>query len=212
MMDVSRACLELHRNGLVQWSSGNASERYTSDEMAIKPSGVRCADVLSTDLVAVQLATGKYVSALPALKPSTDSETHRYIYNALPEINGIVHTHSTYATAFAVAHMPIPCCMTMMADEFGGDVPVGQKCDIGDDSIGKEVVRIYRMTGRPAMLIAAHGVFTVGKTLEAAVKAAVLCEEVAKVAWIAGRMGNIFTLSQEETGRHHKRYTESYGQ
>lgn len=206
-MNLWDAHKALHTEGLVRWSQGNASVR-AGDYLHIKPSGAECSKPID-DFAFVRLSDGEHDVA-PV--PSTDFEAHRYIYNHLPDIHAVVHTHSTYASAFAVAHRPIPCCMTMMADEFGGDVPVSRVCEIGNEAIGAEVVRLYKMTGRPAMLIAAHGVFTLGKTIDAAVKAAVITEEAAKVAFLAARMGNVYTLPQADIDANFKRYQSTYGQ
>ena len=205
-MDIIEAHRILYFEGLVRWTSGNASVR-NGDFMSIKPSGVSCRDVAMTSQV--KLADGRYDLAL---KPSTDFETHRYIYNHLPEIGAVVHTHSTFATAFAVAGHPIPCCMTEIADEFGGDIPISSYCGIGDDSIGKEVVRIYRSTRCPAVLIRQHGVFVVGKNIDAAVKSAVLVEDCAKTIFFAQRIGVCASIADEEVRKHNQRYQTQYGQ
>lgn len=191
---------------LVVASSGNVSRRFLTG-MEIKPSGVPCSVV--QDTVFVRLSDGRHNLKM---KPSTDSETHRYIYNHLPDINAIVHTHSTYATAYAVAGYPIPCIATAIADEFGGDIPVSAYCDIGTDAIGKEVVHLYEITYSPAILIRQHGVFTVGKTIEAAVKAAIMVEDCAKTAWHARQLGACFRLETAEIKANHSRYQGSYGQ
>lgn len=228
-MNVSEACRELAAHGLVPWSSGNASMRL-GPLMRIKASGVRCDSLprVSNELrdcglypisgfdlvISVWLVDGKAgdTPVKQLNKPSTDSEAHRYIYNHLPEINGVVHTHSAYATAFAVAGKEIPCCMTMMEDEFGGSIPISAYCDIGDDSIGREVVRLYEATKVPAILIRHHGLFTIGPSLEAAVKSAVLAEHCAHTAFISMRMANPMVRTKAEIEQNRKRYHESYGQ
>ena len=205
-MDIIEAHRILYCEGLVRWTSGNASVR-NGDFMSIKPSGVSCRDVAVTSQV--KLADGRYDLAL---KPSTDFESHRYIYNHLPEIGAVIHTHSTFATAFAVAGHPIPCCMTEIADEFGGDIPISSYCGIGDDSIGKEVVRLYESTKCPAIIIKQHGVFTVGKTIDAAVRSAILVEDCAKTMFFAQRIGACARIEEVEIKKHNKRYQTDYGQ
>ena len=212
-MNVSEACRELAAHGLVPWSSGNASFR-AGDYMLIKASGVRCGKIIDVGaekdhIASVRLSDGRHALAA---KPSTDSEAHRFIYNHLPHINGIVHTHSTFCTTFACAHMPMPCVSTMQADIFGGEIPLSDWCTIGGEDIGKEVVRLYEQTNVPATLIRGHGIFCIADTLEHAVRNAILAEECAKVAWNIVRSSRIYTLPKEEIAANHKRYTTSYGQ
>jgi L-ribulose-5-phosphate 4-epimerase len=217
-MNVSEACRELAAHGLVPWSSGNASVRESHvskecpsgmDYMRIKGTGFRCSRATDTNIALVQIVDG-YICGEP--KPSTDSEAHRWIYNHLPDINGVVHTHSHYATTFAVSHKEIPCCMTQMEDVFGGNIPLSEYCQIGGEDIGKEVVRLYERTHVPAVLIRSHGLFTIGDTLENAVRNAILAEHCAAIAWRAMQMGNVFVPSKEEIAKNHERYTNEYGQ
>lgn len=205
-MNVSSACRALYDAGLCPGTSGNASQRFEKS-MTIKPSGAKCSEVC--ELANVRLSDGRHDFNI---RPSTDASAHRYIYNHCPDINGIVHTHSTYCTIFAVAQWPIPCCMTMMADEFGGDIPLSEYCAIGDEEIGKEVVRLWKSMRARAVLIRQHGLFTVGETLEAAVKSAIYAEECAKVAYHAMRITSVKTLPEDEIERNHRRYHTEYGQ
>lgn len=213
---VAQACKDIAAEGLVKWSSGNVSARI-GDWIFIKASGVLCKYVTERSVIAVDLA-GRYDpppenEIAPRWKPSTDTAAHLYIYNHLRNIGAVVHTHSTYATIFAVMGKPIPCCMTSMADEFGGSIQISDYCEIGGEDIGKEVVRMYEVRPCHAFLIRQHGVFTVGESIEAAVKAAVMGEEAAKVAYhaiLAG--GSVKILSDEQIIRNHRRYMEDYGQ
>jgi L-ribulose-5-phosphate 4-epimerase len=130
---------ELIRNGLVAWTSGNVSARVPGTElMVIKPSGVSYDDLTPSAMVVCDLR-GTPVSA-ESLSPSSDTATHAYIYRHMPEVGGVVHTHSTYATAWAARGEAIPCVITAMADEFGGEIPVGPFALIGSDEIGRGVV------------------------------------------------------------------------
>ena len=117
--------------------------------------------------------------------PSSDTAAHAYVYRHMPEVGGVVHTHSTYATAWAARGEAIPCVLTMIADEFGGDVPVGPFALIGDDSIGRGIVETLRESRSQAVLMRNHGPFTVGKDARAAVKAAVMVEDVARTVHLA---------------------------
>lgn len=203
LLDAHRALDSAH---LVVSTQGNASIRLDSTRMLIKASGVSCKNATFVD---VRLLDGRHGLAI---KPSTDADTHRFIYNHCPDINAIVHTHSTFATAFAAAERFIPCILTAQADEFGGRIPLAPACNIGDDSIGKQVVDAYAI-GYHAVLIAKHGVFTVGRTLEAAVKAAIMVEDCAKTAWHAVQLrGYVAELPTHEIAAHYARYMTDYGQ
>jgi L-ribulose-5-phosphate 4-epimerase len=144
------------------------------------------------------------------LAPSSDVHAHRYIYLHRPDIGGIVHTHSTYATVFAALGRPIPVVLTAMADEFGGPIPCAGYARVGGDEIGREVVAT--IGDGPAVLLKNHGVFTVGRNPEAALKAAVMTEDVARTTYLALQLGQPEELPAEEVARAHRRYTEEYGQ
>ena len=146
------------------------------------------------------------------LVPSSDTAAHAYVYRHMPEVGGVVHTHSSYATAWATIGEPIPCCLTMMADEFGGDIPLGPLAIIGDDSIGRGIVETLRNCHSPAVLMANHGPFTVGKDGRSAVKAAVMCEEVARTAYLARTLGEIKRIPDDMIKRLNDRYQNVYGQ
>lgn len=203
--------MDLVRHGLVIFTWGNVSgidrERGL---VVIKPSGVDYDTMTPDDMVVVDLHTGEVVEG--SLRPSSDTPTHLVLYRAWPEIGGVVHTHSTYATAFAAVHKPIPCALTMMGDEFGGEVPVGPFAIIGDDSIGRGIVETLRDSRSPAVLMANHGPFTIGRDATAAVKAAVMVEEVARTVAAAMQLGEPVPVAQEHIDSLYNRYQNVYGQ
>jgi L-ribulose-5-phosphate 4-epimerase len=200
--------LELPKNELVRWTGGNVSARDPqSGLVVIKPSGVRYEDLKPEHLVAVDL-NGKIVEG--TLKPSSDTASHLYIYRHRPDVNGVVHTHSPYATAFAAVGKPIPVYLTAIADEFGGPIPCGNFALIGSEEIGKVVVE--SIGSSVAVLLKNHGVFTIGKTVEAAVKAAVMTEDIARTVWLALQIGQLEEIPAELIAKLHHRYTSVYGQ
>ena len=205
---------ELPANNLVVWTAGNVSERVAgTDLMVIKPSGVRYDELSAETMVVTDLHGVKIDDGTPAdLHPSSDTAAHAYVYRHMPEVGGVVHTHSTYATAFSALHRPIPCVLTMMADEFGGDIPVGPFAIIGDDSIGRGIVETLRGSRSPAVLMANHGPFTVGKDAKAAVKAAVMVEEVARTVAAAELLGSPVPVAPEHVDTLYARYQNVYGQ
>ncbi|MDR1710887.1 MAG: L-ribulose-5-phosphate 4-epimerase [Propionibacteriaceae bacterium] len=213
--EVAALHSELTRYGLVVWTAGNISGRVPdADLMVIKPSGVSY-DELAPELMVVTDLDGNLADGfgnVPGLKPSSDTAAHAYVYRNLDYVGGQVHTHSTYATAWAARREPIPCVLTMMGDEFGGDIPVGPFALIGDDSIGRGIVETLSCSRSPAVLMANHGVFTVGKDARDAVKAAVMCEEVAKTIHIARQLGNPVPIHQDDIDHLYERYQNVYGQ
>ncbi|ASU57385.1 L-ribulose-5-phosphate 4-epimerase [Nocardiopsis dassonvillei] len=201
---------ELPRWNLVTWTSGNVSARVPgADLMVIKPSGVSYDDLSPADMVVCDL-DGRLVEG--AHKPSSDTSAHAYVYRARPDVGGVAHTHSPYATAWAARGEAIPCAITAMADEFGGDIPVGPFALIGGDDIGRGVVATLEGHRSPAVLMRGHGVFTVGAGARAAVKAAVMCEDVARTVHIARQGGPLQRLPQEHIDALHDRYQNVYGQ
>jgi L-ribulose-5-phosphate 4-epimerase len=199
---------ELPRNNLVAWTSGNVSARdRESGLVVIKPSGIRYEHLRPEHMVVVDLQ-GKIVEG--SLKPSSDTSSHLYIYRERPDVQGVVHTHSRYATAFAALGKPIPCVLTAMADEFGGPIPYGGFALIGGEQIGKVVVE--SIGDSPAVLLKNHGVFTIGATPEAAVKAAVMTEDAAATVWLALQLGQLQEMSAGDIAKLHDRYTKVYGQ
>ena len=211
---VARLHAELPANGLVVWTAGNVSERVPgADLFVIKPSGVRYSELSPDNMTVCTLEGEKIDDGTPSsLSPSSDTAAVAYVFRHMPEVGGVVHTHSTYATAFAALHRPIPCVLTMMGDEFGGEVPVGPFAIIGDDSIGRGIVETLRSSRSPAVLMANHGPFTVGKNAEAAVKAAVMVEEVARTVATAQLLGDPVPVAQDHIDALYQRYQNVYGQ
>ena len=214
---VTRTCLavaELHaelvRNGLVAWTSGNVSARVPgSDLLVIKPSGVGYDDLTAESMVVCDLAG---VAASGELNPSSDTASHAYIYRHMPQVGGVVHTHSRYATAWAARGEPIPCVITAMADEFGGEIPIGPFAPIGGEEIGRAVVTTLAGHRSPAVLLRSHGVFTVGTTARDAVKAAVMCEDAACTVHLASVAGQVTPLPPDQIDALYRRYQDEYGQ
>jgi L-ribulose-5-phosphate 4-epimerase len=201
---------ELTRNALVAWTSGNVSARVPGTGlMVIKPSGVKYDDLTPGSMVVLTL-DGTVVDG--DLAPSSDTATHAHVYRSMPDVGGVVHTHSTYATAWAARGEAIPCSITAMADEFGGEIPLGPFARIGGDEIGKGIVGTLSGHRSPAVLMRSHGVFTIGGTAEAAVKAAVMCEDVAKTMHLARALGPVPPLGQADIDALHDRYRSAYGQ
>lgn len=206
--EICRLHAELPRNNLVTWTSGNVSGRDPeTGYVVIKPSGIRYEDLTPESMCVVGL-DGKVIEGKN--KPSSDTLAHVYVYRHRPDVSGIVHTHSTFATAWAAVGRPIPAVLTAICDEFGGPIPVGAYAKIGRDEIGEEIVR--SIGSSPAILMKNHGVFTIGKTPEAAVKTAVMVEDVARTVFYALQLGQPDEIPPEEIARAHRRYLEEYGQ
>lgn len=205
---VHRQNLELPRNGLVAATSGNASGRDPdSGRIVIKPSGVAYDELRPGDLVVLE-EDGTVVEG--ALRPSSDTLSHLVIYRAMPAVHGVVHTHSTFATAFAAVGRAIPPCLTAIADEFGGEIPCGDYAAVGGEEIGRAVVS--GIGSSPAILLRNHGVFAVGPSVEAAVKTAVMVEDAARTVFHALQLGTLVELPSDEIARARRRYLEDYGQ
>jgi len=208
--EVATLHAELPRWGLVVWTAGNVSARVPGqDLLVIKPSGVGY-DELTPEAMVVTDLDGNLVDG--ERSPSSDTAAHAYVYAHMPEVGGVVHTHSTYATAWAARGEPIPCVLTMMGDEFGGEIPIGPFALIGDDSIGRGIVETLRGHRSPAVLMRNHGPFTIGRTAKDAVKAAVMCEEVARTVHIARQLGEPLTIAQPDIDSLYARYQNVYGQ
>jgi L-ribulose-5-phosphate 4-epimerase len=204
---------ELVRYELVAWTSGNVSQRISFDDgspdlFAIKPSGVSY-DKLTADSMVICDLDGNLVSG--KLSPSSDTAAHAYVYRNMAEVNGVVHTHSNYACAWAAVGEEIPCILTAIADEFGGPIPVGPFAIIGDESIGKGIVDTLKGHRSPAVLMQNHGVFTIGPDARSAVKAAVMCEDNAKSAFLARQLGTPIPIPQEAIESLFNRYQKVYG-
>ena len=200
--------LELRRYNLVVWTGGNVSARDPQTGLVvIKPSGVRYEHLRPEQLVVIDL-DGRTVEG--NLKPSSDTASHLYIYRQRPDVGGIAHTHSPYATAFAALGRPIPACLTAIADEFGGPIPCAGFALIGSEEVGREVVA--HLGTSPAVLLKQHGVFTVGRDAEAAVKAAVMVEDAARTVYLAMQLGRPEELPPQVVAQLHRRYSGEYGQ
>jgi L-ribulose-5-phosphate 4-epimerase len=208
--DVCELHAQLTKYQLVIWTAGNVSARVPGhDLMVIKPSGVDYDTLTPEDMVVCDLH-GNLVEG--RLAPSSDTAAHAYVYRHMPEVGGVVHTHSTYATAWAARGEPIPCVLTMIADEFGGDIPIGPFALIGDDSIGRGIVEALRGSRSPAVLMRNHGPFTVGPDARSAVKAAVMVEDVARTVHIGRQLGTLDRIDDSDVAALFDRYQSVYGQ
>jgi len=201
---------ELTRWGLVTWTAGNVSARVPGEDLlVIKPSGISYDEICADNMVVTDL-DGNLVEG--EHKPSSDTAAHAYVYKHMPDVQGVVHTHSTYATAWAARAEAIPCVLTMIADEFGGEIPVGPFALIGDDSIGRGIVETLHGHRSPAVLMRNHGVFTIGRSARDAVKAAVMCEDVARTVHIARQIGTPIPIDPADIDSLYARYQSVYGQ
>lgn len=212
--EVAALHSELVRYDLVVWTGGNVSARVPgADLFVIKPSGVSYDDLSPENQVLCDL-DGNVIPNTPGWdrSPSSDTAAHAYVYRNMPEVGGVVHTHSTYATAWAARGEEIPCVITAMADEFGGPIPVGPFAIIGDDSIGRGIVQTLTGHRSRAVLMQNHGPFTIGKDARDAVKAAVMVEDVARTVHIARQGGPLIPLPQESIDALFDRYQNVYGQ
>ncbi|HSV85014.1 MAG TPA: L-ribulose-5-phosphate 4-epimerase [Levilinea sp.] len=205
---VWRLHLELPKNNLVVWTGGNISARDPdSGFVVIKPSGIMY-DQLSPGNMVILDMQGNMIEG--DYKPSSDTYSHLYIYRNRPDVNGVVHTHSRYATAFAAVGKPIPIYLTAHADEFGEAIPCGGFALIGNEDIGRVVCQSIGTSS--AVLLKNHGVFTIGKSVEEAVKAAVMVEDVAATVWMALQIGQPDEIAPKDVESLHHRYKNIYGQ
>lgn len=212
--EVADLHAELTRNGLVVWTGGNVSGRVPgADLFVIKPSGVDYADLAPENMILCDL-DGAVIPGTPGSdrSPSSHTAAHAYVYRNMPEIGGVVHTHSTYATAWAARGEEIPCVITAMADEFGGPIPIGVFAIIGDDTIGRGIVEALTGHRSRAVLMQNHGPFTIGTDAHDAVKAAVMVEDVARTVHIARQGGELIPIPQAAIDSLFNRYQNVYGQ
>ena len=212
--DVAGLHAELVRYGLIVWTGGNVSGRVPgADLFVIKPSGVSYDDLAPENMILCDL-DGNVVAGTPGSErlPSSDTAAHAYVYRNMPLVGGVVHTHSTYATAWAARGEEIPCVITAMADEFGGPIPVGPFAIIGDDSIGRGIVETLTGHRSRAVLMQNHGPFTIGTSAKDAVKAAVMVEDVAHTVHLAREAGGVIPIPQSAIDRLFDRYQNVYGQ
>jgi L-ribulose-5-phosphate 4-epimerase len=201
---------ELPRHGLVAWTSGNLSARVPGEDlMVIKASGVAYEE-LTPEAIVVCALDGALVDG--ELSPSSDAATHAFVYRHRPDVGGVAHTHSPYATAWAARGEPIPCVLTAIADEFGGEIPIGPFALIGDEEIGRGIVETLAEHRSPAVLMRSHGVFTLGAGPRDAIKAAVMCEDAARTVHLARELGDPIPLTREDIDALHDRYQRAYGQ
>lgn len=213
-MTVRKIVADLHaelvRYNLVVWTAGNVSGRIPGEDLfVIKPSGVSYDELTPENMVVCDL-DGDLVEGEHS--PSSDTAAHAYVYRNMPDVGGVVHTHSTYASAWAARGEAIPCVLTAMADEFGGEIPLGPFALIGDDSIGQGIVETLKGHRSKAVLMQNHGVFSIGKDAKAAVKAAVMCEDVARTVHVARQLGDPLPIPQDDIDRLYDRYQNVYGQ
>lgn len=213
MEEIRLELLRLHKkmveHGLVVWTGGNISQRVDSEHFLIKPSGVDYSELSQEDFVLCDLE-GEVVQGTRS--PSSDTFAHAYIYKHMSHVAGVVHTHSNYACGFAAVGQPIPCVLTAIADEFGGEIPLGPFAIIGDDSIGRGVVETLRDHTSKSVLMKNHGVFAVGDNAEDALKAAVMTEDNAKSVFIARQLGEPIPIPEQITAQLFQRYQNKYGQ
>jgi L-ribulose-5-phosphate 4-epimerase len=201
---------ELPRHGLVVWTSGNVSARVPGEDlMVIKASGVPYEDLTPEAIVVCDLDGARVEGEL---SPSSDAATHAYVYRHRPDVGGVAHTHSPYATAWAARGEAIPCVLTAIADEFGGEIPIGPFARIGDEEIGRAIVETLAGHRSPAVLMRSHGVFTIGAGARDAIKAAVMCEDAARTVHLARELGDPIPLTREDINALHDRYQRAYGQ
>ena len=201
---------QLPLNQLVAWTSGNLSARDPETNLVvIKPSGIRFEHLTPENMVVVDLK-GSIVEG--DFKASSDTSSHCYIYRNMPNVNGVVHTHSRYATAFAVVGRSIPCHTTAMGDEFGGEIPCGGFALVGGEEIGRRVVEALRDSRSPSCLLVNHGVFAVGPSAEKAVKAAIMTEDNAAIMFLAFQLGEPITIAPNDIDELYDRYQNVYGQ
>jgi L-ribulose-5-phosphate 4-epimerase len=212
--EVATLHAELVRYSLIVWTGGNVSGRVPGTELfVIKPSGVGYDELGPEDMILCDL-DGAVIEGTPGHErsPSSDTAAHAYVYRNMPDVGGVVHTHSTYATAWAARAEPIPCVITAIADEFGGEIPVGPFAIIGDDSIGRGIVETLTGHRSRAVLMQNHGPFTIGKDARDAVKAAVMVEDVARTVHIARAGGPLVPIPQDAIDSLYNRYQSVYGQ
>lgn len=211
---VFEANLLLPKHNLVTFTWGNVSGvDREKGLMVIKPSGVEYATMTAEDMVVVDLKTGKKVEG--DLNPSSDTDTHVVLYNAFPEIGGIVHTHSRWATSFAQAGRGIPALGTTHGDYFYGEIPctrkmtadeIGGKYELETGNVIVETFKDKQPNDIPAVLVHSHGPFTWGTDPKNAVHNAVVLEEVAFMAWHALQMRpDLPPMQQELLDKHYLR-------
>lgn len=205
---VCDANKQLPLAGLVAGTSGNVSQRDPETGLiAIKPSGVNFQSLTPQDIVIVD-DRGNVIEG--DLKPSVDTASHCYVYRHRDDVGGVVHTHSRYATVFAVRGEPIPVLTTLAADLFGKPIPVSGYAAIGDEAIGREIIK--HIGDGSAVLLRSHGVFTIGSDCAQAVRAATYVEETAEVTYLSRVLGEIEPLDEAVVKEAREWYLKDYGQ
>jgi len=206
---VAEANWALPKAGLVTMHSGNASGYLPEhDVLVIKPSGMDYEAITPDNLVAVRVSTGEVLGS--NLRPSVDLPHHLFLYRHLPDVRGVIHTHSNYATAFAAVGRAVPLVLTAIADEFGAEIPCAPYVDNEGEHIGEAILK-YRNRA-PSILMGNHGVFAWGSSPKAALKAAVMTEDVAKTVWLAMQIGDPKVIPADEAEKWYDRYHNRYGQ
>jgi L-ribulose-5-phosphate 4-epimerase len=204
---VWKCNLELPKNDLVKMTSGNVSGRDRETGLVvIKPSGFSYDELLPEHMVVVDMS-GRVIEG--DHKPSVDTDTHLYVYQRRPDVFGMAHTHSPYATSFAVLGKPIPACTTTCA-LLGGEVPLGGYAPIGGAEIGQVI--IDNIGHALAIVMQNHGVFTIGSSPQQATKMAVEVEEIAKITHLAMLRGQPIMLSPLQVDEIADMYNHQYGQ
>jgi len=199
---------KLKAYNLITLTGGNVSGRDPETGLiGITPSGIEYEKLAPADVVIVDLdgniKEGKR-------KPSSDLITHLQIYKEKKEINGIIHTHSTYASCFAVLNESVPVVSTTMANEVGGEVPVAPYAPVGSKELGDSIIK--NIGNQKAVLLQSHGVLTYGENPHHALAAAVMLEDAAKIYHLAKSIGEPIRLSEEEIRRANDLFQNVYGQ
>ncbi len=207
--EVARANWALPKAGLVTMHSGNASGYDPeADLLFIKPSGMDYEAVTPENVVSVRVSTGEVITQ--GSRPSVDLPHHLFLYRNMPNVRGVIHTHSNHATAFAAVNRPIPLVLTAIADEFGAEIPCMPYTDNEGEHIGEAILKHKNRS--PAILLGNHGVFAWGDSPKAALKAAIMTEDVAKTVWLAMQIGSPQTIPPAEAEKWYDGYHNRYGE
>lgn len=206
--EVCAQNLELPANGLVVGSGGNVSGRDAQTGLVvIKPSGVKFSKLTPDTMVVVDL-DGKVIEG--SAKPSVDTGIHLYVYRHREDVFGVAHTHSPYATSFAARGERIPAVLTPITHMIGRDVPCSRYATPGEVDTGEAIIEAAE--GGMAVLVKAHGVFTMGKSATEAASIAMYLEEAAKTTHLAMLRGPVEEMPQEEIDRCYTWFRQNYGQ
>jgi L-fuculose-phosphate aldolase len=187
---------ELLRSGLVEGTAGNLSARLPDGNVVLSPSSLPYETMTTDDLVIVDLE-GKVLAGERA--PTSEKALHLACLRKYPELGAVIHSHAKYATMFAITRQPIPCVIEEFDVFVGGEVPVADYKLTGSDELGEEVSR--HVAKRGAVLMANHGLLTVGKDLAGALKVARLVERTAEIVWGAQALGKVVPLPEATLNR-----------